>query len=355
MSQSAQPLDIDALLNPSAVGPRLAQTLGDPRWERFEASLISGGKSNLTFTLRSEAGELILRRPPTGKLLPSAHDMVREAHIQRSLAATDVPVASIVLVEDTGADLGVPYYVMDKVEGHVIRDVLPDGYADTDDGKKAIADALVDSLVALHHVDPASVGLGDLGRPTGYLERQIRRWLGQSAKAAPSVAAPRLSELAERLSASMPQAPEGCIVHGDFRLDNCVMDAVDPGRVRAVLDWELSTLGDPLADLGLSIMYWGDPDGPKVPLIPSLTSEPGWPKPQYLIDRYCAATGTDPQLLDWYIAFSMFKFAAIAQGVATRAEAGDMAGMTVGDLGGLIVELVDAGIDQLARFEEAHK
>lgn len=342
-SSEATGLSRDQLLRPDIVGPKIAEATGDRAWTDFEAELIAGGKSNLTFTLRSDAGELILRRPPTGELLPSAHDMGREARIQLGLADTDVPVAKVVLNETTGEDLGVPYYVMEKVVGHVIRDELPPGFAESDDDKAAMADAQIDALVALHAVDQDAVGLGDLGRPEGYLERQLRRWLGQSEKSSDSVRAERLPDLAARLGESMPTSPSSRIIHGDYRLDNYVVDPDDPGRIKAILDWELSTLGDPVADLSQTVLYWGDPEGPTVPLIPTITTEPGWPGSQRLLDRYCDATGTDPSHMPWYLAFATFKFAAIAQGVATRSEAGDMAGQDFGDIGPQIRELVDHG------------
>lgn len=335
---------VQELLRPDVVGPRLAAVTGQEAWRRFTADLIAGGKSNLTFALTNdEGGRLILRRPPTGDLLPSAHDMAREARIQLALAGSGVPVAQIVLAEEGTEDLGVPYYVMEEVRGHVIRDTLPSGYATSVEDKVAMADALVDALVALHAVDPAQVGLGDLGRPDGYLERQITRWLGQSARASESVRAPRLEDLAERLRASMPQSPPSRIIHGDYRMDNCVYDADDPGCIRAVLDWELSTLGDPIADLAQAAMYWGEHEGPSIPLIPDLTTGAEWPSAERLVTRYCEASGTDASVLPWYLAFSAFKFAVIAQGVATRAEAGDMAGQDFGDIGDDIRGLVDHG------------
>ena len=332
------------LLRPSVVGARLAEATGDTIWRHFTAAIISGGKSNLTFALtNTEGARLVLRRPPTGELLPSAHDMGREARIQAALVGSGVPVPHIVLNEDSGVDLGVPYYVMEEVEGHVIREDLPEGFAEQDSDKEAMADALVDALVALHAVDPDEVGLGNLGRRSGYLERQLRRWLGQSQRASESVRADRLPALAARLQEVVPPSPGARIIHGDFRMDNCVYDASDPGRIRAVLDWELSTFGDPVADLAQTALYWGDPAGPAIPLVPTLSTRPGWPGPDHLVSRYCAATGTTPDTLPWYMAFAAFKFAAIAQGVATRAEAGDMAGQEFGDIGDSIRHLVDHG------------
>lgn len=338
------------LVRPSVVGPRIAAATGDASWEAFTAELIAGGKSNLTFALTSATGrELILRRPPTGDLLPSAHDMGREARIQQGLAGTGVPVATVVVNETTGDDLGVPYYVMEKVDGHIIRDDLPTGYAADDDAKRAMADGLIDVMVQLHAITPESVGLGDLGRPEGYLERQLRRWVGQSEKANASVQTDRLPELARRLGEAIPDSPAARIVHGDYRMDNCVFDAQHPGRIKAVLDWELSTLGDPVADLALSVLYWGDPEGPSMPLIPNISRASSWPGPDHLIERYCLATGTDASQLPWYLAFSAFKFAAIAQGVATRADAGDMAGQSFGNIAEQIVEIVEYGHRKLDR------
>ncbi len=168
------------------VGPALARALGDPGWERLEASLVSGGKSNLTFELTSDAGQAVLRRPPDGPLLPRAHDMAREARVQRALAATAVPVPAI-LFEDAGELIGVPFYVMEKVDGYVVRDALPAGYAESPQDRQAIADVLVDTLADLHAIDPGDVGLSGFGRPAGLGERQVRRF--KSAVIAQGIAA----------------------------------------------------------------------------------------------------------------------------------------------------------------------
>ena len=187
------------------VGPALARALGDPGWERLDASLVSGGKSNLTFELASDAGEAVLRRPPDGPLLPRAHDMAREARVQRALAGTAVPVPAI-LFEDAGELIGVPFYVMAKVDGYVIRDALPAGYAESPRDRHAIADVLVDTLANLHAVDPAEVGLAGFGRPSGLGERQVRRWSEQWERSK-SRDVPALDELARRLARTRRPGP----------------------------------------------------------------------------------------------------------------------------------------------------
>jgi aminoglycoside phosphotransferase (APT) family kinase protein len=336
--------DIESLLHPTRLGPVLAAATGDERWATFEARLISGGKSNLTFELRSAAGDLILRRPPVGELLPSAHDMAREARVQRALVTTRVPVASIVYVEPSAQTLETPFYVMEKVQGHVIREAMPPGYAETPEDRRKIADALVDTLVELHGIEPASVGLGDFGRPEGFLARQVRRWKGQS-EAIGLRSVPELDALAAALEANLPASPPPAIVHGDFRLDNCLMDSADPGRVAAALDWELSTIGDPLADLGLLLFYWRQNGEPAIPLVPTVTSLQGFPPRSYLLARYAERTGIDVSTVPFYEAFARFKFAVIIQGVTERSARGMMAGQDFGNFDAEVVRLAAAGLD----------
>ncbi|MFB6674305.1 phosphotransferase family protein [Streptomyces sp. NPDC056390] len=336
MTQSS--VDAD-LLRPERLAPALVTATGDEQWGRFEASLIAGGKSNLSYLLTSPAGELILRRPPTGDLLPSAHDMNREVRIQSALAHTGVPVATVVLSDPGDATIGAPFYVMEKVTGHIIRDAMPPGYADSAGERLRLADALVDTLAELHALGPNDIGLGDFGRPDGFLARQLRRWSTQS-HASRTRETPALDELAARLHASVPTTSRTTIVHGDYRLDNCLMDLVEPGRVAAVLDWELSTLGDPLTDLGMLLLYWPEAGEPGIPLVPTVTGDGGFPGRAHLLERYADRSGTDLGQIGWYYAFAQFKFAVIIQGVQARSEAGAM--------GGQRFDNVDADVDRLA-------
>jgi aminoglycoside phosphotransferase (APT) family kinase protein len=332
----------DELVRPKLLGARLAETLRDDRWRELTASLIAGGKSNLTFELTSSAGQLILRRPPSGDLLPSAHDMSRETRVQTALASSRVPVPEI-LVQDTTAELlGVPFYVMRKVAGHVIREALPAGYAQTAQERLGIADALIDVLAQLHRVDPDQVGLGDFGRPLGFVERQLRRWRSQW-DASRTEDIPAVSALGRDLETRLPRSPSPTIVHGDFRLDNCIMDADDPSRVAGVLDWEMSTLGDPLTDLGLMLFYWREQGEPQHCLTPTVTVLPGFPGRAHLVERYAHATGIDAAGIGFYEAFAHFKCAVIAQGITARVAAGSMAGQDFGDLSGDIARIAENG------------
>lgn len=338
-------IDPAALTGLDRLAPALAEATEDDRWRSCTAELIIGGKSNLTFTLRSEAGELVLRRPPTGHLLPSAHDMAREARVQRGLASTDVPVPRIVLA-DEGDLIGVQFYVMEKVPGHVVRDQLPDGWAETPEERRAMAFALADTLAALHAVDYEAVGLGDYGRPEGFMARQVRRWSGQWEKSR-SREVPEMEELARRLAADVPRQQRATIVHGDFRTDNVIYDAGDPGRINAVLDWELSTLGDPMSDVGLLMLYWREAGEDGLSLIPGVSHLPGFPSRAEMLDRYATTAGVDLDDLTWYQAFAHFKFAVIVQGVSARSKAGAMGGQDFGDLDDLVLRLAAEGLDHL--------
>lgn len=333
------PLDLIPL---DRLAPALAAATGDIRWTQVQYDLISGGKSNLTFTLRGEAGELILRRPPSGELLPSAHDMAREARIQVALGGTPVPTPRVILVDEGGL-LGFPFYVMEKVPGHVIRGELPPGYAETPEHRRAISEVFVDTLAALHRVDYEAVGLGDYGRPGGFMARQMRRWTAQwEASRFEEVA--EIDELGARLALSIPAQRRAAIVHGDYRLDNVVMHPDSPGRITAVLDWELSTLGDPMADLGLLLLFWREEGEPELSLIPGVTHLAGFPTRTAMLARYAANTGVDVSDMEWYLAFAHFKFAVIAQGVSARSRSGAMGGQDFGDLDVEIRDLGERGL-----------
>ncbi|HEV2088377.1 MAG TPA: phosphotransferase family protein [Cryptosporangiaceae bacterium] len=333
--------------DPAVVGPYLAEVLDEPAWTSCEVGLITGGKSNLTYRVTSAAGSVVLRRPPLGKLLPTAHDVAREHRVIAALAGSGVPVpAALHLCGDTTV-VGAPFLVMQDVPGPVVRDSLPAGYAEAPSERRAIGHALVDTLATLHALEPAAVGLGDFGRPEGFLARQVSRWTRQW-ESTPSDPIPSLDALAAALAGAVPRAPAGPIVHGDFRLDNTVLDPDRPGRIAAVLDWEMSTLGDPLADLGLTLVYWAEPGDPMVLPTGAATALPGFPSRDEIVERYAATTGRPVDALGWYVAFGYFKLAVVAAGIVARVRAGAMLGEGFRGLEAGLLPLVDLGRRHLA-------
>lgn len=332
--------------DPEIVGPMLADILHDPRWLTCDVRLISGGKSNLTYRVACDAGEVILRRPPLGQILPTAHDMGREYRVMTALADTAVPVPRTFHLSGADSPVGAPFYVMERVVGHVCRNSLPDGYAEAPEDRRRIGDGLVDVLADLHTVDPATVGLSEFGRPAGFMERQLRRW-SQQWEASKTVDLPALDALRDDLVAALPEQRANAVVHGDFRLDNTILHPTEAGRIVAVLDWEMSTLGDPLADLGAMLAYWSEAgDGEvlrRARIVAPVTIAEGFPSRAEIIERYAGRTGIDPSDVDWYQTFAYFKLAVVCQGIAARAAGGAMVGSGFDQAQGLVVPLVEAG------------
>lgn len=337
--------------DPQVLGPYLARALGDPAWQDLTVTLVAGGKSNLTYVVDSAAGSVVLRRPPLGHVLPTAHDMGREFRVMSALAGTPVPVPRM-LHECTDPEvLGQPFYVMERVDGHVCREALPPGYADEPEQRQAIGEGLVRVLADLHQVEPGEVGLAAFGRPEGYLVRQVARW-GKQWNATRIEGHDALDALAQDLAASVPVTARTSVVHGDYRLDNTMLDRAEPGRVAAVLDWEMSTLGDPMADLGILLVYWSQADDAAhrdmSAVVLSATALPGFPTRTQVAEQYASLTGADLSALPWCEAFGFFKLAVVCAGIVARVRHGAMVGDGFAGIEDRIAPLVEIGRATLA-------
>ena len=281
---------------------------------------VSGGRSNLTYEVADAAGHRwALRRPPLGKRLGSAHDMGREHRVISALAPTPVPVPPVVgLCEDEAVNEA-PFYVMEFVEGPILRSAAEAEVFPEHDDRRAIGERVVDTLVAIHDVSPDEVGLGQLGKKSDYVARQLHRWHGQWEKSK-TRELEVVDSVHARLAARIPEQGPATIVHGDYRLDNMILSPV--GEVAAVVDWELCTLGDPLADVGLLMVYWSQPGDEFVPLFEPATMAPGFPARDQLAERYARRSGRDLGQLDFFVALGYWKLAIILEGVFARYAAG---------------------------------
>ena len=267
-----------------------------------------------------------------------------------ALAMSAVPVPKVLAQCTDAAVLGQPFYVMEKVDGHICRASLPQGYADTPDQRRAIGESLVRVLGNLHAVEPAQVALADLGRPHSYLDRQLARWQGQW-EATRLDGHDALTTLHAELTAATPTSNRAALVHGDYRLDNAMLHPNNPGEIAAVLDWEMATLGDPLADLGLLLVYWtqADDDGQRdcSSVVPSVTGLPGFPTRAQVAELYALRSGFDLTDLPWAQAFGFYKLAVVCAGIVARVKAGGMPRDEV-DVETKIAPLVELGRAALA-------
>ncbi len=317
---------------------------------RFQ--LIPGGRSNLTYLVDDAGGHrFVLRRPPTGHLLPTAHDMAREFRLIAAVGPQGVPVPPALGLCGDEDVTGAPFYVMGFVGGHVLRTpaevdaALPPGL------RRRASAAVVDVLADIHAVDPDAAGLGDLSRREGYVARQLKRWDAQYRSARDDQGGPAVPDIEATHAILVERIPDqgpATIVHGDYRMDNTVLG--DDGSVRAVLDWELCTLGDPLADVGQLVAYWALPgdDGSALDQTPTLA--PGFFNREEVIARYAERSGRDVSNIDFYVAFSFWKIACIIEGVYTRYLRGSM-GADEADVNGFRRSIDWLGASALQRAE----
>jgi aminoglycoside phosphotransferase (APT) family kinase protein len=306
------------------------------------AAPVGDGHSNVTYELSTG---VVLRRPPHGPLPPSAHDVLREARLLSALEPTPVRSPEVLAVCDDLDVIGAPFYVMERVVGDVVTDSIP-APLDNPTERSRIADELIDSLVELHGVDWTTLGLEGFGKPTGYLERQLRRFTGlwehNRTRELPAV-----EEVGAWLTAKLPESPPSTIVHGDYRLGNTMLAAGAPARLIAIFDWEMATIGDPLADVGYMMIHWTQADDPPASKfnLQSVTSQPGFPTRRELIARYEKRSGRSMQSLDWYVTLALWKAVVFMEGNYKRAVSGSTDDPYLKAFGDGVLELAKRALD----------
>jgi aminoglycoside phosphotransferase (APT) family kinase protein len=328
---SAPGLDLTALRTYLATGP-------------LQGELLQGGRSNLTYRVTDGASTWVVRRPPLGGLTPSAHDMGREFRVVQALQDTDVPVARTVALCEDASVLGTSFSVVEYVSGRVLR-THDDLHALPQPEIERCGLALIDVLARLHAVPYKDVGLDTFGRPDGYLTRQVDRWRDQWTRVG-TRQLPDMDTLHARLAAAIPAESGAAIVHGDYRIDNAILDPDDPGTIRALVDWEMATLGDPLADLGLHLVYRDPAFDPVLGGAAASTSD-RLPSVRDLAERYARSSGRDLAPLGFYLGLGYFKIAVIAEGIHAR----HLQGLTLGEgfetVGQAVPQLAAAGLRAL--------
>lgn len=308
------------LVNPDALSAYLNIALPETKGAAITVERIRGGHSNETFFVTCGNREWVLRRPPRGPLLPTAHDVAREYRVLSALANTPVPVPQPVLLCNDVTVIGAPFYLMERSHGVVIRAKLPPGFANDVASRAGLGYELIDRLADLHAVDWQAVGLGDFGKPQGYLERQLRRWSGQ-LDASRNRPLPDLDAVTEWLASHLPESGPATIVHGDYRLDNAMFAPDPPAQIVAIFDWEMATIGDPLADLGYLLSFWQEAGDPGLELGDAawkITAQPGFATRAQLVARYAERTGRQMGHVSFYVALAIWKLAILLEGSYRR-------------------------------------
>jgi aminoglycoside phosphotransferase (APT) family kinase protein len=302
---------------------------------------VGDGHSNVTFGLSTD---VVLRRPPRGPLPPSAHDVLREARLLTALEPTAVRAPRVLAVCDDPKLIGAPFYIMERVRGAVMTDTVP-AALDTPEHRARIADELIDALVELHGTDWTTLGLEGFGKPTGYLERQLRRFNGLW-EVNRTREIEELDEVGAWLAANMPESPPATIVHGDYRLGNTMFADETPPRLAAILDWEMATIGDPLADIGYLMVHWVQSADVKSRFaMHTVTDRPGFPTRQGMVARYEERSGRSVQSLDWYVTLAMWKASVFMEGNFKRAVMGTTDDPWLKTFGEGVVELAQRALD----------
>jgi aminoglycoside phosphotransferase (APT) family kinase protein len=303
----------------------------------FTFDVIAGGHSNLTYRVAgSDGAAFVLRRPPLGHRLASAHDMSREHRIIAGLQGSAVPVAPALGLCADEAVNDAPFYVMGFVDGHVIRDLTTAEAVLTVAARRRASESIVDTMAAIHAVDLGACGLADLGKHDGYIARQLKRWYGQWNDQK-TRDLPAIDHVHDALLQRIPDQGPATLVHGDYRLDNCIVD--DDGNIKAVLDWEICTLGDPLADLGLLQVYWTGPGDIASAWAGTATTAEGFLDRADLVTRYAERSGRDVSQLPFYVAFAFWKMACILQGVYYRYLGGALGSRQPAELEPFVVQI----------------
>jgi aminoglycoside phosphotransferase (APT) family kinase protein len=290
--------------------------------EELQVEQFPAGHSNLTYLLRAGEWEAVLRRPPLGPVAPRAHDMVREYRLlQRLHPVFTVAPEPYALCEDTSV-IGAPFYVMERRHGIVLDRDLPAGWHGSASLHQAITESLVQVLVDLHAVDWQAAGLGEIGHPEGYMQRQVSGWIERFSRVR-TFEDEEVPLLERWLVEGVPESPAPTVIHNDYKLNNVLLDSAAPGRLTAVLDWEMATVGDPLSDVASLLVYWTEPgDEDMLGGLKSVTSEPGFPRRSEVGALYARLSGRDLSGLDWYVAFAYFKVAVICQQIFYRWKVG---------------------------------